>query len=460
MMKFDMQKAVVVLGIIALAGCHDNKPAVEEPPLVVSAAQLKPGKALHYEEFTGRTAAIPIVEIKARATGYLEEVHFADGDEVKAGQLLYQIDPRTYEAEVKANQGAVASAEASLRLAQANLDRAQRLLPKHAISEQEHDTYLAQTQQYSAQLVSNKAALERSELNLGFCKVYAPISGRISRSNIQAGNLVTADQTTLTTIVNMDPIYAYFDVDEHTLLRVQQMILEEVSESGISKAGDSLSQLQLDEETVREAVRILGSPAALSKRALLRELLEPKTGNGAVHDVLAILDAHPRFKSYRDTTVPVELGTRIDAGYPQVGRLDFTDNRLDSTTGTLRVRGVFPNQQGFLIPDLSVRIRVPIGEPQAALLVSDAAIVTDLDRKFLFVLNEKNEVEQRPVELGGLNEGMRIIHSGVQAGDWIVVSNLQRVRTGMAVVRKEIPMPTPRSQKDRAPEPALVISNK
>lgn len=457
-MKFNLQNAVILVGFVFLMGCHRNNPTIEEAPLVVSVAQLNPGRALAYEEFTGRTTAIQVVDIKARATGYLEKVLFADGDEVKSGQLLYEIDPRTYEAEVKANQGSVANTEASLNLAKSNLDRAQRLLPKRAISEQDHDSYLAQTQQFTAQLVSAKAALERSELNLGFCKVYAPISGRISRSNIQAGNLVTADQTTLTTIVSLDPIYAYFDVDEQTLLRVQQMIREEVSESGISKAKDFISQLMLDEETVDKTVRILNSPLAQRKRALLRNLLKTKTGEVALNELEAILDAHPRFKSYRDTTVPVELGTRIDKGYPHIGKLDFMDNRLDSTTGTLRVRGVFPNNEGILTPDLSVRIRVPMGEPQAALLVSDAAVITDLDHKFLYVLNEKNEVEQRPVALGGLFQGMRIILGGVQSGDWIVVSNLQRIRAGMTVSRKEVPMPAPLQSDDFAPSASLAVS--
>ena len=460
MMKFDTQKAVVVLGTILMAGCHDNKPAVDEPLLVVSVAQLKPCKALHYEEFTGRTAAIPIVEIKPRATGYLEKVYFADGDEVKAGQLLYQIDSRTYEAEVKVNQGSVANTEASLKFAEANFDRAQHLLPKHAISEEEYERHTAEKEKYSAQLVSARGTLERSELNLGFCKVYAPIDGRISRSNVQAGNLVTADQTTLTTIVAMDPIFAYFDVDEQTLLRVQEMIREELSDYGFGKVNDYLSGLKLDEETVCQAVRVLRSPLTQNKRAQLRELLEPKTGDAAFHELLSILDAYPKFKSYRDTTVPVELGTRIDKGYPHVGRLDFTDNRLDSTTGTLRVRGVFPNSEGILTPDLSVRIRVPMGEPQDALLVSDAAIVTDLERKFIYILNDKNEVEQRPVELGGLFQGLRIILSGVQSGDWIVVSNLQRVCAGMTVARKEVAMPTPRLQEERSPKPALMTSSK
>jgi RND family efflux transporter MFP subunit len=446
-----------VLGLLALAGCQGPKPAAEEAPLVVSVAQLKPGKALAYEEFTGRTAAIPTVDIKARATGYLQKVLFADGDEVKAGQLLYEIDPRTYAAEVKSAQGNLATTKASLALAEANLDRARRLGPGEAVSKQDFDTYAAQQKQFSAQIISNQGTLERAELNLGFCKVYAPISGTISRSNIQAGNLVTADQTTLTTIVSMDPIYAYFDVDEQTLLRVEQMIREEVSDSGIKKASDYLRQQKLDEETVRQAVWVLQSQLAESKRTRLRQLLRSRLDERQWSDLRALLDANPKFQSYRDTTVPVYLGTRIDKDYPHVGRLDFTDNRLDSTTGTLRVRAVFPNKERILKPDLAVRIRVPLGEPQPALLVSDAAVVSDLDRKFLYVLGDKNEVEQRPVVLGGLSEGMRVLLGGAQEGDWIVVSNLQRVHAGMTVQRKEVPMPRPLAQEDLAAPPPPVV---
>src|SRR5262249_25756790 len=202
MMKSLWGNGVLVLGLLALGGCQGNRPAALEAPLVVSVAQLKEGKALAYEEFTGRTAAIPIVQIKARATGYLEKVLFNDGDEVKEGQLLYQIDPRTYAATVKLARGQVANTEASLALAEAEMLRARRMLPRQAISREDFDKIAAQKQQQQAQLVSNKAALERAELDLGFCKVYAPISGRLSRTNIQIGNLVTADQTTLTTLVN------------------------------------------------------------------------------------------------------------------------------------------------------------------------------------------------------------------------------------------------------------------
>jgi RND family efflux transporter MFP subunit len=455
-MKFPLLRGVGVLGLMVLASCQGNKPPVEEAPLVVSVAQLKEGKALAFEETTGRTAAIPIVDIKARATGYLDKVLFKDGDDVKEGQLLYQIDPRTYEADAKLARGNLANTQAKLEKATNDLARARRMTLGSAIGRQEYDQYVADKQQADAQLISNRAALERAELNLGFCKVYAPISGRISRTNIQAGNLVTADQTSLTTLVSMDPIYAYFDVDEQTLLRIQQMIREEISETGIGKVREYLRQHKLGEETVRQVIQIIRERITPSNRTRLGKLLEGKLDRDQQRELRTILEAHPRFRSYRDTTVPVYLGTRIDVGYPYAGQIDFTDNRLDSTTGTLRVRGVFSNKERVLTPDLSVRIRVPLGEPQPALLVSEAAIVTDLDRKFLYILNDKNEVEQHPVVLGGLHEGMRVVQGGVKVGDWIVVSNLQRVRAGMTVERKEVPMPTPLGQEDLAPPPPAV----
>jgi multidrug efflux system membrane fusion protein len=455
-----MSRSVALLGLVILAGCRGNQPAAEEAPLVVSAAQLKLGKALAYEEATGRTAAIPIVDIKARATGYLEKVLFKDGDDVKEGQLLYQIDPRTYEADVKLAKGNFANNEASLALAEVNFQRVVKLSKEKGVSQQEYDQNKAQRDQAAAQVLSAKGSLDKAELNLSFCKVTAPITGRISRSNYQIGNLVTKDLTTLTTLVNMDPMYAYFDVDEETVLRIQRMIREEISETGITKATDYLRQQGLDQATIRQAEEIIRARMNERNRTRLNELLERKLDADHRRQLAAIFVANPRHPSYRNATVPVFLGTRLDKGHPFAGQIDFADNRLDPTTGTLRVRGRFPNKEGILTPDLSVRIRMPVGQPQPALLVPDAAVVTDLDRKFLYVLDDKNEVEQRPVVLGGHSNGMRIIQGGVQEGAWIVVSNLQRVRAGMTVKRKEVPMPQPLSPEDMAPPPPPVVSKK
>jgi multidrug efflux pump subunit AcrA (membrane-fusion protein) len=342
-------------------------------------------------------------------------------------------------------------------LAEINFKRAEKLWKEKGIAAQEYDQNKATRDQAAAQVLSAKGSLDKAELNLGFCQVYAPIAGKISRTNYQIGNLVTADQTTLTTIVNMDPMYAYFDVDEQTLLRILQMIREEISEAGISQASDYLRKQGLDEATIRQAVQIIRARMTESNRARLNELLMGKLDTDRRRRLGGILAANPKQKNYKDAPVPVYLGTRIDKGNPYAGYMDFADNKLDATTGTLRVRGRFPNKDGALTPNFSVRIRVPVGEPQPALLVPEAAIVTDLDHKFLFVLNDKDEVEQRPVVPGGLYEGMRIIQGGVQEGDWIVVSNLQRVRAGMTVTRKEVPMPRPAGPEDLAPPPPPTV---
>src|SRR5262249_31523757 len=189
---------------------------------------------------------------------------------------------------------------------------------------------------------------------------YSPIDGRISRTRITRGNLVLADQTLLTTVVSLDPIFAYYDADERTVLQVQQQIRK-----------------------------------------------------GA-------------FKSYREAKFPVYLGTQIEKGFPHAGHIDFVENRLDPNTGTLRVRGVFPNKDRILTPGLFVRIRVPLGQPHKAVVVSERALGSDQGQRFLYVVNDQNEVEYRAVQVGSLRDGMRVIESGAKAGEWVIVNGLQR----------------------------------
>ncbi len=457
---FRIGALVLLLGLAGLAGCTSRKVASEAPPLTVSVAQLVQGKALDYEDFTGRTGAIEAVDVKARVTGYLDKVLFKDGEMVKKDQVLYEIDPRTYQAKVDNARGALANTEAALQNYAADLSRARRMRVGDAIGREEYDKIQANKQQADAQLISNRAALKDALLYLSFCTVKSPITGRASRTKITAGNLVTADQTSLTSVVTLDPIYGYFDVDEHTMLRIQRMIREEISVGGIDKAKAYLRERKLDEAALNKAVGLIRDRLNEANRTRLRELLDGKLDGEGQRGLYAILEANPKFPSYREATVPVYLGTRLDRGYPHAGRIDFADNRLDPTTGTLRVRGIFPNKHGILTPDLSVRIRVPIGDPHPAILVSEAALVTDQDRKFLFVVNDKDEVEQRPVVLGPLYDGMRVLEGGVRVGDWVVVSNLQRVRPGMTVKRQEVPMPRPLGQQDLAPPPPPAIRKK
>jgi RND family efflux transporter MFP subunit len=319
--------------------------------------------------------AVEAVEIKARATGYLEEMLFKEGDDVKKGQLLYRIDDRTYKANLAKLQGEVEQQQAALTRLNSEQARARRLRTGDAISREEADKIETSREEARAALTSAKAAAKRSELDLEFTKVYAPIDGRISKSNITKGNLVTSDQTTLTTIRTIRPIYAYFDVDERTVLQVQKNIREK------------------------------------------------------------------KVTSYREAKFPVRLGTQIEEGeYPHEGFIDFVENTLDPSTGTLRCRGEFPNTQGILQPGLFVRIRLPLGQPYKALMVNEQALGTDQNQRFVFVVNEKDVVEQRTVQVGPLRDGARVILTGVRAGDWVIVRGLQRVREGATVKPTKVAM--------------------
>ncbi len=347
----------LLVSALVLAGCSSKTPPGGDTDVpVVSVSQILEREGSDYEDFIGRVEAVKTVEIKARATGYLTKVNFSDGDEVKKGQLLYEIDDRTYKADLAKAEASVAQYQATLDRCNADLSRARRMNVGNAISREDYDKILATKDETLAQLQSAKAQVDTAKLNLGFTKVYAEIDGKISRTNITEGNLVSQNQTLLTTLVSVDPIYVYFDVDERTALRIQRMIREK----------------QID---------------------------SPRGG-------------------------PVFVGTQIEAGYPHQGIIDFSDNKLDANTGTLRVRGTFPDKERVLTPKMFVRVRVPIGKKRMSLLVSDQAVTFDQGQKVLYVVNERNVVEQHPVELGDLLNGLRVVLSGVKVGDWVIVKGL------------------------------------
>ena len=357
-----------------LAGCASKPTSAEEkiaPRVKISQVLEREGQ--HYEEFTGRTDAVESVEVKARATGYLDEVKFKDGDEVKKGQLLFVIDDRTYKADLAKAEGEVSRLQASLERYTADLDRARRMRMGDAISREDYDKTKASKEETAAGIVSAKAAVDKARLNLEFTKVYSPIDGQLSRTILTKGNLVTQDQTLLTNIVSVDPIYAYFDVDERTVLRIQEMIREK------------------------------------------------------------------KIDAARDAREPVFIGTQVETGFPHEGYIDFIDNQLDAGTGTLRVRGLFPNKRHILHPGLFVRVRVPIGNKKQTILVSDKAVAADQGKQVLYVVNSENVVEQREVQLGGLRDGLRVVEGGVKAGEWVVVSGLQRIRPGITVKAEKSP---------------------
>jgi RND family efflux transporter MFP subunit len=388
---------VLATAIIAFAGCGKRGPVlVDLPPPEVTVSNPVVREVTDYFEFPGQTAAVGEVEIRARVTGYIIKVNFEDGQEVKKGDLLFEIDPRPYQAALDRSQGESTRSKAVLEKAKADLARSDRLRPSGAVSEDEYEQHAAQLAIAKASIQTAVAAVRDAELNLEFTKVVSPIDGRVSRARITEGNLVqpgTGDAMVLTKVVTVDPIYVYFNIDESALLRY----------------------------------------------------VDRKWQSGEA--------AHPN--RIKDQDIAVEIALAKDDGYPYKGVLDFIDNQVDSTTGTIRARGNFDNSKQYLTPGLFVRVRIPFGKPHQALMISERAIGTDQRQKYLLAVNKKNVVEYRPVKLGLSQNGLREIETGIQADDRVIVNGLLRVRPGMTVnphtddkgIAAASPANTPKSEK-------------
>ncbi len=370
--------ALAALGL-ALAACTSAPQVAQLPPPEVGVAPVAEREVVDYFETTGRTHAVESVELRARVSGYLVKIAFKDGDEVRPGDLLFEIDPRPYEAEVLRAEGELARWEALKRKAEADLARNQRLLPTGAASQKELDAAIASKGTADAEITAARGSLEKAKLNLEFSRVTAPISGRVGKANVTVGNLVEV-ATLLTTIVSTTPMWMYFDIDERTVLQYR----------------------------ARYAAAHPGAAGAPNARAL---------------------------------AIPVEIGLAHETGYSLRGVLDFIDNQVDTATGTMLARAVFENRDRRLTPGLFVRVRLPIGDPTRSLLVSERAIGTDQGTKYVLVVNAQNVVEYRPVKLGPLFEGERVIREGVQAGERVIVAGIQRARPGVTVKPQDVPPP-------------------
>src|SRR5712692_5925298 len=379
---FLILSVLVVTLCLALGGCKHEPPALAAtPPPVVMVSQPVEREVSDYYEYTGRTAAVDAVDVRARVSGYLVKVNFREGAVVKKGDLLFLIDPRPFQAVLDQAKGQVAQWEAKLARAEADVARDERLLPKGAASQKDLDQAVADRGEARAAIQSARGVVDRAALDLEFTRVTAPISGRISRYFITEGNLVTMDSMLLTTIVSIDPMYAYFDADEGSVLRVRQLIHE------------------------------------------------------------------GKVQSARDGEVRVLLGLANETGYPHRGTINFVDNQVNPQTGTLRLRGVFPNEPEGLAPGYFARVRLLIGQTHGALLVTERAIDTDQGQKIVYVVNDKNEVVSRPISLGALHDGLRVIAEGVQPGERLIVNGLLQVRPGITVDPKLVDMPVAPSRQ-------------
>ena len=369
--------AVVLATLACLnAGCSSSAQPKARALPEVSVAEVVCKQIGDTDEFTGRLEAVHTVEVRPRVSGYLESVHFKEGDIVREGNLLFQIDPRPFQAEVDRLKGELSQAKAQRSRAQSDFERAERLHNNDGMSAEEYDRRAAVRNEAQARIASTEGALRGAELNVEFTRVTAPIMGRVGRAEITEGNLVEGGAgqiKPLTTLVSLDPIYVYFDVDEQTFLKYARLT---------QAHGTSSHEL-------------------------------------------------------RGTAL---LGLADEDGFPHTGQLSFVDNQVSSSTGTIRLRATFANKNLALTPGLFARIRLQGGGAQHGCLARDEAVITDLNQKYVFVLAKNNTLEYRPVKLGPMTDGLRVVREGLHEGDIVVVNGLQRVRPGATVAPKTVPM--------------------
>lgn len=355
------------------------------PPPEVSVATVVQRSVTEWDDYSGHIEAIQSAEIRPRVAGHLNQVHYAEGGLVSQGQLLFSIDDREYRAAADAARADLTRAEARLLLARQELARAEALIGARAVSQGELESRRVEAQQAGADVLAARARLARAELDLGFTRVTAPFSGRAGAALVKPGNLVAPNETLLTTLVSVDPVYVSFEGNERAYLRYQDL----------ARAGNR--------------------------------------------------------QSSRDGRNPVLIGLANDEGYPHRGEMDFVDNALNPATGTIRARAVLPNPDGVFTPGLFARVRLLGGSQTDALLIHEQAVLTDQDRRYVYVLGEGNTAARRDVRLGPQVEGLRVVESGIKPGDRVVVNGVRRIFfPGQPVHPREVPM----DQPEQPPAPA------
>jgi len=370
---------------MVIIGCNaPPPPAPMKPPKVTVAAPLQKTVVFN-QDFTGTLVSVASVDIRARVDGILENVDFKPSDTVKKGQLLFEIQRNQYQATLDKANAALAASKAELIDAQATLDRNLILLKKQAVTPQDVNDATAARDKAKAGVMASNAEIEQATINLNYTRISAPITGVIGRTLVDAGNLVgSSENTLLTTIVTMDPIYVYFDASERLLL------------------------------------------AALKKK---------RTPGGP-------------------NPLKVYVGLSDEEGYPHQGTLDFVSNKVDAGTGTVQLRAVLENKQGLLYPGVYVRVRVP-GDPiPGAVLVYDVAIGTDLAGKYLLIVGKDNIVEKRQIEMGQLEDNMRVVLKGIKPGEKYIYEGIQRARPGRPVMIDNKPPAEAATQKQSNKKPS------
>jgi multidrug efflux system membrane fusion protein len=361
--------ALAIAGLaLTLSGCDESKAAAAAPAgPPVTAASVIERNISETEEFSGRLEAVERVDIRSRVGGFIVSTNFTPGGMVKKGDLLFVIDPRPFQAEASRAEAAASSARARADLAKLELARAERLLADKAIAQREFDEKASGMKELDANVRAAQASLEAARLNLSYTRVLSPINGRVSKAEVTTGNLIDGS-VILTSVVSNNPIYASFDGDEDTYLRVAR-------------------------------VAQTGAP------------------------------------------VIVKVGLANETGFPHTGKLEFVDNTLDAKTGSVRMRATFDNSDNTLVPGLFARVELGgNGTQTRAILISDRAVGTDQNRKFVYVIKADSTAEYRAVTLGPVIDGLRVVRDGVKPGEKIVVNGLQRVHPGAPVTAQLVAM--------------------
>ena len=322
---------------------------------------------MEWDEYTGRTEAVESVDVRPRVSGYIDRISFEEGQLVKPGDVLFVIDPRPYQDVLDQASANLQSADAQRQLQVANLARAERLFQTNVTAKEQYDNSVAERNKAVAQFAQARASVNSAQLNMDFTQVKSPIQGRISRQLVTRGNLVQADSTVLTKVVSVDPVYAYFNVDEGTVQKYLNQI----------------------------------------KRGQLQD---------------------PRI-----SFMPVYLQLESETGFPHEGVIDFVDNAYNASTGTLQIRGRFQNNDASLYPDAFVRVRIAGTPKHDAILITDRAIAADQGQKFVLLVDDNSVVQVRPVELGPVVDGLRVVRNGLALSDRVIINGLVNARPGSKV---------------------------
>jgi RND family efflux transporter MFP subunit len=367
-----------LLAALVVSGCRtEATPAAQAPAPQVSVASALARDVTEWDEFTGRLEAVESVEVRPRVTGYIESVNFTEGSTVHKGDLLFVIDPRPYRAELSKAEAELARAVASAELAASDAARSEKLVDIKAVSREEYDSRINASREAKANVAAARAAVDAAKLNLEFTRITSPIDGRVSKAVVTTGNLVTGGS-------NAAPLLT-------TVVSLDPMY--------VTFEGDEQIYLKYNE---------------LSRR-----------GERA---------------SSRDAANPVLMGLANEDGYPHRGSMIFVDNQVDPRTGTIRARATFQNQDGYLTPGLFARVKLLGHNSYHAVLVDERAIGTDQSQKFVYVVDAQNKVAYRPVKVGRLDNGLRIVQQGLQPGETVIVNGMQRVHPGVVVAPERVAM--------------------